>query len=281
MIISDELNHASIIDGIRLSKAERARYKHSDMHDLERLLKESQSKSKRFTIIVSDGVFSMDGELANLKDIAKLADEYDALVFIDECHATGILGEHGRGTAELLGVEDKIDFINSTLGKALGGASGGYTVSRHAVFIDWLRNRSRPYLFSNTLPPAVVGIADQALSMLLASPFEDSRAYRARHALHENTLFMRHTLSRAGFTLKGMESMHPIIPIMLFDANRAKEMAQRLWDRNLYAVAFSYPVVPKDQARIRLQISAAHEKRDLEDAADTLIDIGIQLGMIQ
>lgn len=223
----------------------------------------------------------MDGELAKLGEICRLAEHYDALVFVDDCHATGILGEHGRGSPELLGVEDKIDFINSTLGKALGGASGGYTVSRHSIFIDWLRNRSRPYLFSNTLAPAIVGVTDEVLNMLLASPFEDARAMKARQQLHENTLFMRHVLSKAGFTLKGMDYMHPIIPLITFEADRAKAMAKALWDKNIFVVPFSYPVVPKGEARIRLQMSAAHEKRDLEEAAESIIEVGKSLGIVQ
>lgn len=242
VIISDELNHASIIDGIRLSKAERKRYRHLNMEELENHLKASQSY--RFRVIVTDGVFSMDGELAPLDKVCDLADRYDALVFVDECHATGFLGQTGRGTAEALGIDnDRIDFINSTLGKALGGAAGGYTVA-NKVYVEWLRQRSRPYLFSNTLPPAVVGAATQAVKMLLA----DDEASRARQHLHSNTLWVRQRLREAGFLLKGQQHQHPIIPVMIFDAKKASALAAALLENNIYAVAFSYPVVPKGEA---------------------------------
>lgn len=277
-IISDELNHASIIDGIRLSKAERLRYRHLDMDDLEKHLK-SVSPIKRFKVIVTDGVFSMDGELAPLDRICDLADKYDALVFIDECHATGFLGKTGRGTPDIFNImPHRIDFINSTLGKALGGASGGYTASSK-TFIEWLRQRSRPYLFSNTLPPAVVGSATKAIQMLL-DPSLDSEASKSREILQENTLYVRNRLQDAGFTLKGASSNHPIVPVMIFDAKKSSSLAKALLDNGIYAVAFSYPVVPKDQARIRLQVSAVHSKKDLERATAIIIDQGKKLGII-
>ena len=244
---------------------------------LDGLLQQYGGKS-RFRVIVTDGVFSMDGEIAHLKEICDLAQKYDALVFVDDCHATGILGLSGRGTPELFGVQ--VDFLNSTLGKALGGAAGGFTVSNHASAIKILRNKSRPYLFSNTLAPSLVGIGIKAFDLLLANPFEDARAYQARIKLFENTQFVRYTLDKAGFILKG--SNHPIIPIMIGDAKLAKLFAENLFEkRGILAVPFSFPVVPNGQARIRLQISAGHPKRDLEMAVDAIISEGKALQIIK
>lgn len=211
--------------------------------ELEKCLMTANEQGKRLKVIVTDGVFSMDGELAPLDRICDLADRYDALVFVDECHATGLLGERGRGTPEIFKVEGRIDFINSTLGKALGGAAGGYTVARSSL-IHWLRQRSRPYLFSNTLPPAVVGSALAAFRFLL-DPSAKSEASVARQRLHANTTYLRKALTLAGFTLKGIESNHPIVPVMIYDAKKASVLAQALLENQIYAVAFSYPVVPK------------------------------------
>lgn len=268
-VISDELNHASIIDGIRLCKASRLRYLHSDMHDLESKLRDTQKM--RFRLIVTDGVFSMDGEIANLVKIAELADQYDAMLMVDDSHATGFVGHNGRGTGEYCSVLDRVDIITSTLGKALGGGAGGFTVARQSI-IDMLRQRSRPYLFSNSLTPALVAAATKALE--LAS---DGHSLRAK--LMENTQYFRSEMVRAGFDVRPGE--HAIVPIMLYDAVRAQQMAAALLEEGIYVIAFSYPVVPKDQARIRVQISAAHSRQHLERAIDGFTKVGHALGVIK
>jgi glycine C-acetyltransferase len=268
-VISDELNHASIIDGIRLSKARRFRYKHNDMMDLERCLIEA--KDARFRLIATDSVFSMDGDFARLPDICELADRHDALVMIDDCHATGFIGDKGRGAAEKLGVLNRIDIITSTLGKTLGGGSGGMTVGR-AEIIDWLRNRSRPYLFSNSLPPPLVAAARKALELI-------STAHEMRQRLLANAKRMRTAFEAAGFTIKPGD--HPIIPVMLFDATLASQMADRLLDKGVYVIGFSYPVVPQGQARIRLQVSAAHTDEHIEKTLAAFAEVGRELGVIR
>ena len=251
-IISDELNHASIIDGVRLCKAKRFRYKNNDMEDLERCLKEAQDA--RITMIVTDGVFSMDGIIADLKSICDLADKYNALIMVDESHAVGFVGKTGRGTPEHSGVEGRIDIITGTLGKALGGASGGYTAARREI-VDLLRQRSRPYLFSNTLAPSIAAASLQVLKMI---EFDTSR----RDILEENTAFFRKELSALGLNV--VPGTHPIVPVMFGDAKLTGYVAARLLELGVYVVGFSYPVVPKDKARIRCQVSAAHSKEDLE-----------------
>lgn len=268
-VLSDELNHASIIDGIRLCKAQRRRYKHSDMADLEAGLKETQSA--RFRLIVTDGVFSMDGDLAKLPEICDLADKYEALVVVDDSHATGILGPTGRGTPEELGVLDRVDIITSTLGKTLGGAVGGFTCGPREV-IEILRNRSRPYLFSNSLPPFVCFAALKALELAGGSG-------ELRERLHDNAAYLREALTRAGFTLK--PGRHPILALMLGEATLAARMADLMLERGIYVIGFSYPVVPQGQARIRIQLSAAHTREHLDRAAEAFIAVGRQLGVIQ
>jgi glycine C-acetyltransferase len=253
-IISDELNHASIIDGVRLCKAKRYRYKNSNMAELEQHLIDSQNCEKR--LIVSDGVFSMDGTIAKLDKIVALAEKYDAMVMVDDSHATGFTGPTGRGSAELCGVQDKIDIFTSTLGKALGGGSGGFT-SGKKVIIDLLRQRSRPYLFSNTLPPPLVAAGIKVFELL-------SNSGELRDKLKENTRYFRTEIAKLGFDISG--ETHSIVPIMLYDAKLAKNMADRLLELGIYCIGFSFPVVPKDQARIRLQISAAHSRADLDKA---------------
>ncbi|MFH1920103.1 MAG: glycine C-acetyltransferase [Planctomycetota bacterium] len=250
-ILSDQLNHASIIDGVRLSKAQRFRYKNNDMADLEARLKEAQSA--RFRIIATDGVFSMDGIIANLADICELADRYDALVMVDDSHAVGFMGRHGRGTPEYHDVMDRVDIITGTLGKALGGASGGYTSGRREI-IDLLRQRSRPYLFSNTLAPPIVGASMKTLELL-------SESTELRDKLAANTRLFRQGMTERGFNITPGE--HPICPIMLGDAVLAARMADAMLERGVYVVGFSYPVVPMGQARIRVQVSAAHSEDDL------------------
>ncbi|PTY05806.1 glycine C-acetyltransferase [Opitutaceae bacterium EW11] len=257
-IISDELNHASIIDGIRLSKAQRFRYRHNDMDDLEAQLLAARSAGARFSMVATDGVFSMDGTIANLPRIIALAERFGAAVMMDDCHAAGFLGRTGRGTHEYHGVMGKLDLITGTLGKALGGASGGYT-SGKKEFIELLRQRSRPYLFSNTLAPAIVGASLKVLDIL-----RSSTALRDR--LAENTKFYRDGLTKAGLTIK--PGTHPIVPIMLGEAHLAQQMSARLLERGVYAVGFFYPVVAKGQARIRTQVSAAHSKEDLAFAIE-------------
>jgi glycine C-acetyltransferase len=253
-VISDELNHASIIDGIRLSKAQRFRYRNNDMADLEAKLKEAVSA--RFRMIATDGVFSMDGVIANLPAICELADKYEALVMVDDSHATGFMGRHGRGTHEHRGVMGRIDILTGTLGKALGGASGGYT-SGCAEIVAFLRQRSRPYLFSNTVAPAVVGGTLKALELI-------SQSTELRDRLETNTKHFRAVISQAGFDIVPGE--HPIVPIMLGDAALAGKMAERMLDEGVYVIGFSYPVVPQGKARIRVQVSAAHSTEDLDFA---------------
>ncbi len=261
-VISDQLNHASIIDGVRLCKARRFRYAHGDMGELEDALKESQGTGVR--MITTDGVFSMDGAVAKLDQICDLADRYDALVHVDECHATGFFGPTGRGAAEHAGALDRVDVITSTLGKALGGASGGFTVASQPV-VDLLRQRSRPYLFSNTVAPAIVYASLRVLDML-----EGTGDLRER--LMENTRYFRERMTAAGFDIK--PGAHPIVPIMLYDARRAQEMAAELLEEGIYVIGFSYPVVPQGEARIRVQVSAAHTREHLDRAVDAFTRVG-------
>jgi glycine C-acetyltransferase len=268
-ILSDALNHASIIDGVRLCKAVRYRYAHNDMDDLELQLQAAQAQRHR--IIVTDGVFSMDGTIARLDRICDLADKYDALVMVDECHASGFLGKTGRGTHEFRGVMGRIDIITGTLGKALGGASGGFTSGRKEI-VDMLRQRSRPYLFSNTVAPAIVGASIAVLDLL-----EGSTALRDQ--LEQNTQYFRSRMTDAGFDIKPGE--HPIVPIMLYDARLSQLMAERLLEAGIYVIGFFYPVVPKDQARIRVQISAAHTREHLDRAIDAFIRVGRDLGVLK
>ncbi|MCI0700663.1 MAG: glycine C-acetyltransferase [Planctomycetia bacterium] len=268
-ILSDELNHASIIDGVRLCKAQRFRYKHNDMADLKAQLE--SAKSCRFKMIFTDSVFSMDGDLARLPDICQLADQYKAAVGIDDCHATGHLGPTGRGGAEELGVLNRIDVITGTLGKTLGGASGGFTASS-AEIVDWLRNRSRPYLFSNSVPPALVAAGMKALDLIDSSS-------DLRTKLKTNTARLRAGLESAGFTIKPGPT--PILPVMLGDAAVATKMADELLKRGIYVIGFSYPVVPQGQARIRIQVSAAHTTEQIDRAISAFTEVGKQLGVIR
>ena len=267
-ILSDELNHASIIDGIRLCKAQRFRYRHSDMADLERGLKEASGS--RLRLIATDGVFSMDGDMARLAEICELADRHDATVMVDDSHATGVLGAGGRGTGEELGVLDRLDVITSTLGKALGGAAGGFTCGRQEV-VEFLRQRSRPYLFSNSLPPVITAAALKALELV-----SGSRELRDR--LRGNAAQLRGDLEAAGFRLK--PGRHPILPVMLGDAGLAGRMAERLLAHGIYVIGFSYPVVPQGQARIRIQVSAAHTPQQLGQAARAFAEVGKELGVV-
>lgn len=267
-IISDTLNHASIIDGVRLCKAQRFRYNHDDMADLEEKLKETQHLRHR--IIVSDGSFSMDGTIAQLDKICDLADKYNALVMIDECHSSGFLGKTGRGTHEHHGVMGRVDIITGTLGKALGGASGGFTSGPKEV-INLLRQRSRPYLFSNTLAPSIVGASIAVLDLL-------ERSTELRDKLEENTLYFREKMTAAGFDIK--PGIHPIVPIMLYDAKLSQDFAAELLKEGIYVIGFYFPVVPKDKARIRVQLSAAHTKEHLDKAIAAFIKIGKKLGTI-
>lgn len=266
-IISDELNHASIIDGVRLCKASRYRYKNNDMKDLEDKLKEA--KNSRFTLIATDGVFSMDGVIANLKGICDLADQYGAMVMVDDSHAVGFIGKTGRGTPEYCGVSDRIDIITGTLGKALGGASGGYTSGRKEI-VDLLRQRSRPYLFSNTLAPSITYASLSVLKLLSAST-----DYKKK--LEANTMYFRKEMTNAGFNIK--EGIHPIVPILLGDARVAQEMASRMLTKGIYVVGFFYPVVPLGKARIRAQISAGHSIEDLDFAIKAFIEVKKELGL--
>jgi glycine C-acetyltransferase len=268
-VLSDELNHASIIDGVRLCKAQRFRYRHNDMEDLRRSLEAAQNA--RFRLIVTDSVFSMDGDLAKLPDICDLADQYSALVVIDDSHGTGHLGKSGRGAAEQFGVLDRIDIITSTLGKTLGGGSGGFTVGGAEV-VDWLRNRSRPYLFSNSLTPSLVSAAMKALELI-------DRGSELRDRLASNTRQMRSGLEAAGFTLRPGPT--PILPVMLGDAALATRMAERLLDHSIYVIGFSYPVVPQGQARIRLQVSAAHTTDQIGRAISAFSEVGRELRVIR
>jgi glycine C-acetyltransferase len=269
VIISDELNHASIIDGVRLSKCTRARYKHNDLADLEAQLQAHTDKRTR--LIVTDSVFSMDGTVAQLDKICDLADKYDALVMIDESHSSGFMGKTGRGVQELCGVMDRVDMITSTLGKALGGASGGFTSGKKEV-IDMLRQRSRPYLFSNTVAPSVVGASIAVLDML-------SETTELRDKLESNTKYFREKMTAAGFDIK--PGIHPITPIMLYDAVLAQKLAARMLEEGIYVIGFFFPVVPKGQARIRVQISAAHEQEHLDKAIAAFIKAGKELGILK
>ncbi len=268
-IISDELNHASIIDGIRLCKAQRFRYKHNDMSDLEAQLQAAQGARRR--LIFTDGSFSMDGTIAQLDKICDLADKYDAMVGIDECHSTGFLGKTGRGTHEYRQVMGRIDIITGTLGKALGGASGGFTAAKKEI-VEILRQRSRPYLFSNTVAPAIVGASIKVLDIL-------STSTHLRDKLERNTQFFRKAMTDAGFDI--IPGEHPIVPIMLYDAPLAQEFAARLLDEGIYVIGFFYPVVPKGKARIRVQLSAAHEQEHLEKAVTAFIKVGKSLHILK
>ncbi len=268
-IISDELNHASIIDGIRLCKAHRYRYKHSDMADLQQQLKKAQHQ--RFRIIVTDGVFSMDGDIAKLDQICDLADKYDALVMTDECHSAGFIGKTGRGVPEYCNVMGRVDIITGTLGKALGGAMGGYTTGKKEI-IEMLRQRSRPYLFSNSLAPSIVGAANKVFEIL-------SSTTELRDKLEENTKYFKEKIIAAGFDIKPGDS--PIVPIMLYDAALSQKFADELLKEGVYAIGFFYPVVGKGQARIRTQISAAHSKADLDKAIAAFIKVGKKLEVIK
>ena len=267
-IISDELNHASIIDGVRLCKANRYRYKHSDMQDLEKQLISAQSDRHR--IIVTDGVFSMDGDIAKMNEICDLADKYDALVMTDECHSAGFIGKTGRGVPEYHNVMDRVDIITGTLGKALGGAMGGYTTGKKEI-IEMLRQRSRPYLFSNSLAPSIVGAAIKVFEILSSST-------ELRDKLESNTAYFKEKIIEAGFDVKEGDS--PIVPIMLYDASLSQRFADLLLTEGVYAIGFFYPVVPKGMARIRTQISAAHEKHHLDKAIAAFIKVGKQLKVI-
>ena len=268
-VISDTLNHASIIDGIRLSKAQRLRYAHDDMADLRARLAEASGTSAK--LIVTDGVFSMDGTIANLRDICDLADEFDALTMIDDCHATGFLGDTGRGTHEYRGVMGRIDIITGTLGKALGGASGGFTSGRKEI-VGWLRQRSRPYLFSNSVAPVIAASSIAVLDLL-------ERDNSLAGQLHENARYFRSAMEERGFDLVPGE--HPIIPVMLGDAKLATEMADRLLDRGIYVIGFSFPVVPQGQARIRTQMSAGLTREHLDQAIEAFTAVGKELGVLK
>ena len=267
-VISDALNHASIIDGVRLSKAKRFRYANNDMAALEEELKKAEGA--RFKMIATDGVFSMDGIIANLQGVCDLAEQYGAMVMVDDSHAVGFVGRHGRGSAEHCGVEGRVDIITGTLGKALGGASGGYTSGRREV-VEWLRQRSRPYLFSNTLAPVIA-----AASLKVFDLIDDGDALRRR--LYANADLFRTQMTRLGFTLAG--EGHPIIPVMLGDASLAQEMASRLLAKGVYVIGFAFPVVPKGQARIRTQMSAAHSEADVRKAIEAFAEVGRELGVI-
>ncbi len=270
-VISDALNHASIIDGVRLCKAKRFRYNNNDMADLEAKLKEADAAGARYKLIATDGVFSMDGIIANLKAVCDLADRYNALVMVDDSHAVGFIGDKGRGTHEYCGVMGRVDIITGTLGKALGGASGGYTSGRKEM-IELLRNRSRPYLFSNTLMPAISHASVRCLELL-----EGGDQLRAK--LKRNAHYFREKMSALGFTLAGAD--HPIVPVMLGDAVLAKEMANRLLKEGIYVIGFSFPVVPKGGARIRTQMSAAHELHHIDKAVAAFAKVGRELGVIK
>ncbi len=267
-IISDSLNHASIIDGIRLCKAQRYRYANNDMNDLEEKLKEAQGARRR--MIATDGVFSMDGTIAQLDKICDLADKYDAMVMVDECHATGFVGKRGRGSIEYRDVMDRVDIVTGTFGKALGGASGGFTAARKEI-VDMLRQRSRPYLFSNTLAPAIAGASIKVLDLLTSST-------ALRDKLEDNTKYFREEMSKAGFDI--VPGVHPIVPVMLYDAPLSQKFANRLLEEGIYVIGFFYPVVPKGQARIRVQLSAGHEREHIEKAVAAFTKVGKELGVI-
>ncbi len=269
ILISDELNHASIIDGVRLCKAQRSRYKHSDMNELEQDL--AVYKNMKYRIIATDGVFSMDGDIAKLKEICDLADKYDALVMVDDSHATGYIGKTGRGTPEHCGVTGRVDIITTTFGKALGGASGGCTSGKKEI-IEMLRQKSRPYLFSNTLAPAIVGAALKALDVL-------SKSSKLCEKTMKNAAFFREQMTKAGFDIAPGETA--IVPVMLYDEPLAVEMADMLLKKGIYVIGFTYPVVPKGKARIRVQLSAAHSKDDLDKAIAAFIKSGKELGIIK
>jgi glycine C-acetyltransferase len=271
-IISDALNHASIIDGIRLCKAKRYRYANNDMKELELKLQEATNEGVRFKLIATDGVFSMDGSIANLKAICDLADKYHALVMVDDSHAVGFIGEHGRGTPELCGVEGRVDIITGTLGKALGGASGGYTSARKEI-VAWLRNRSRPYLFSNTLAPVIAATSIAVLDLIQSNVGDE-----LRKKLNENGLYFRMKMEKLGFTL--LPGQHPIVPVMLGDAALASKMAAALLQEGVYVIGFSYPVVPMGQARIRVQLSAIHTSAQIDHACNAFEKVGKMLGVI-
>ncbi len=270
-IISDELNHASIIDGVRLCKAMRYRYKHNNMEDLEQQLKDARAAGAKQIMIVTDGAFSMDGTIAQLDKICDLADKYQALVMTDECHSMGFLGKTGRGVPEHCGVMGRVDIITGTLGKALGGALGGFTSGRKEI-IEMLRQRSRPYLFSNTLAPSIVGASIEVFNLLSETP-------SLRDTLEKNTLYFREQMTKAGFDIK--PGVHPIVPIMLYEAPLAQKFAERLLEKGIYVIGFFYPVVAKGQARIRVQISAAHEPHHLDKAIKAFTEVGKELGVIK
>ena len=269
-IISDALNHASIIDGVRLCKAMRYRYEHNNMADLEKQLQDAIAAGAKQKIIVTDGVFSMDGTIAQLDKIVELAEKYEALIMSDECHSTGFMGKTGRGVHEHCGVMGKIDIITGTLGKALGGASGGFTSGRKEI-IELLRQRSRPYLFSNTLAPSITGASIAVLDLL-------SETTALRDKLESNTAYFREKMNAAGFDIK--PGTHPIVPVMLYDAVLSQKMAEKLLAKGIYVIGFYYPVVPKGQARIRVQISAGHERHHLDQAIAAFIEVGKELGVI-
>ena len=268
-VISDELNHASIIDGVRLCKAKRFRYKNNDMADLRRCLEEAQSAGCPVKLIATDGVFSMDGYIANLKGICDLADEFDALVMVDDSHAVGFMGDTGRGTPEFCGVQGRVDILTGTFGKALGGASGGYTAARKEI-VDLLRQRSRPYLFSNTVAPAICAATLKTIELLTTST-------ALRDRVHENARYFRAQMEKLGFDL--LPGEHPIVPIMLYDPKVAGEFARRMLDKGVYVVSFCYPVVPKGRDRIRTQISAGHTKEDLDFAVQCFKEVKEEMGI--
>ena len=269
-IISDELNHASIIDGIRLTKAMRFRYKHSNMQSLEECLLRAVDQGARHKVIVTDGVFSMDGSFAKLDSIVGLAKKYDALIMVDDCHATGFIGKQGKGTAEYYGLEGEVDFLTGTLGKALGGASGGFTCATKNV-IDLLKQRSRPYLFSNALSPSIVSASLKALDIVETD-------HERRERINENTKYFRSKMKNLGYTILGDE--HPITPVMLGDAKIAQEMSKRLLEKGLYAIGFFFPVVPEGKARIRLQVNSEHKKEELDKAVTIFEEVGKELGIL-
>ena len=269
-IISDELNHASIIDGIRLTKAMRFRYKHSNMESLEECLLRAVDQGARHKVIVTDGVFSMDGSFAKLDSIVGLAKKYDALIMVDDCHATGFIGKQGKGTAEYYGLEGEVDFLTGTLGKALGGASGGFTCATKNV-IDLLKQRSRPYLFSNALSPSIVSASLKALDIVETD-------HERRERINENTKYFRSKMKNLGYTILGDE--HPITPVMLGDAKIAQEMSKRLLEKGLYAIGFFFPVVPEGKARIRLQVNSEHKKEELDKAVTIFDEVGKELGIL-
>ena len=269
-IISDELNHASIIDGIRLTKAMRFRYKHSKMESLEECLLRAVDQGARHKVIVTDGVFSMDGSFAKLDSIVGLAKKYDALIMVDDCHATGFIGKQGKGTAEYYGLEGEVDFLTGTLGKALGGASGGFTCASKNV-VDLLKQRSRPYLFSNALSPSIVSASLKALDIVETD-------HERRERINENTKYFRSKMKNLGYTILGDE--HPITPVMLGDAKIAQEMSKRLLEKGLYAIGFFFPVVPEGKARIRLQVNSEHKKEELDKAVTIFEEVGKELGIL-